>query len=100
MSPIRGTLPIWRQYEKWHILGILRLSCALYYEKAHVKTDWEDPSQTRPKFLKSVASNRFTVSISTEMWDRHWYSLGRIVYFPGGFIVKHGYFCDKFPSRR
>ena len=59
MSPVLETkhvsdsgdiLPIGRQYEKCHILGIFRLSCAFYYEKAHVKTSWEDTSPSRPKF--------------------------------------------------
>ena len=36
--------------KKCHILGIFRLSCAFYYEKAHVKTSWEDTSPSRPKF--------------------------------------------------
>ena len=59
MSPVLKTkhvsdsgdiLPIGRQYGKNYILGIFRLSCAFYYEKAHVKTSWEDTSPSRPKF--------------------------------------------------
>ena len=36
--------------KKCHILGMFRLSCAFYYENAHVKTSWEDTSPSRPKF--------------------------------------------------
>ena len=51
MSPIRGTFSqSGDSMEKCNILGIFRLSCAFYYEKAHVKTSWEDASPSRPKF--------------------------------------------------
>ena len=47
LSPIPGTFSLLGDcMKKCHILGILRLSCAFYYEKAHVKTSWE----ARPKF--------------------------------------------------
>ena len=50
MSPIRGMFsPLGDGMKKCHVLGIFRLSCAFYYEKAHVKTSWED-SRSRPKF--------------------------------------------------
>ena len=45
MSPIRGTFsPSGDSMKKCRILGIFRLSYAFYYEKAHVKTSWEDIS--------------------------------------------------------
>ena len=51
MSPIRGTFsPSGDGMKKCHVLGIFRLSCAFYYEKARVKTSWEDTSPSRPKF--------------------------------------------------
>ena len=51
MSPIWGTFfPSGDSMEKYYILGIFRLSCAFYYEKAHVKISWEDTSPSRPKF--------------------------------------------------
>ena len=51
MSPIRGTFsPSGDSMVKYYILGIFRLSCTFYYEKAHVKTSWEDTSPSRPKF--------------------------------------------------
>ena len=51
LSPILGTFSLsGDSMKKCHILGIFRLSCAFYYEKAHVKTSWEDTSPSRPKF--------------------------------------------------
>ena len=51
MSPIGRTFSLsGDSMHKFHILGIFRLSCAFYYEKAHVKTSWEDTSPSRPKF--------------------------------------------------
>ena len=51
MSPIQGTSsPSEDSMKKCHILGIFRLSCAFYYEKAHVKTSCEDSNPSRPKF--------------------------------------------------
>ena len=50
MSTIRGTFsPSGDSMKKCHILDIFRLSCAFYYEKAHLKTSWEDISPLRPK---------------------------------------------------
>ena len=55
MSPILETnmsliSPSGDSIKKCHILSIFRLSCAFYYEKAHVKTGWDDTSPSRPKF--------------------------------------------------